>query len=168
MIRYNLEGRQNHSAPSIRRTIYWKAKGWTQTGLTFESRKMRINIIKPAVSVALHICTCQGSSYMWSSNQFVLVVTPQENIFHWLLLQLDYSRTASCTIYDTISIRAIGDASGDFFFPPLNHLEYPGTDIWTEQTYLYGACFCGKLLRPILFRCARIQASENWWVLEGF
>lgn len=62
MIRYNPEGRPNHSAPSIRRTIYWKAKGWTQTGLTFESRKMRINIIKPAVSVALHICTCQGSS----------------------------------------------------------------------------------------------------------
>lgn len=127
MIRDNLEGRQNHSAPSIRRTIYWKAKGWTQTGLTFESRKikkMRINIIKPAVSVALHICTCQGSSYMWSSNQCVLVVTPQENIFHWLLLQLDYSRTASCTIYGTISIRAIGDASGDSFFPPSNHLEY--------------------------------------------
>lgn len=74
MIRDNLEGRQNHSAPSTRRSIYWKAKGWTQTGLTFESRKikkkMRINIIKPAVSIALHICTCQGSSdimHMWSS-----------------------------------------------------------------------------------------------------
>lgn len=86
-IRYNREGRPNHSAPSIRRSIYWKAKGWTQTGLTFESRKikkMRINVIKPAVSVALHICTCQGSSdimHMWPSNQCVLVVTPQENIF---------------------------------------------------------------------------------------
>lgn len=135
MIRDNPEGRQNHSAPSIRRSIYWKAKGWTQTGLTFESRKMRINIIKPAVSIALHICTCQGSSYMWSSNQCVLVVTPQENIFHWLLLQLDYSRTASCTIYGTISIRAIGDASGDSFFPPSNHLvEYLLRHRYFEQS----------------------------------
>lgn len=163
MIRDNLEGRQNHSAPSIRRTIYWKAKGWTQTGLTFESRKMRINIIKPAVSVALHICTCQGSSYMWSSNQCVLVVTPQENIFHWLLLQLDYSRTASCTIYGTISIRAMGNASGDSFFSSLKSSWIPYLrHRYLNRANVYGACFWGKLLRPRLFRCARIQAPENW------
>lgn len=145
MIRDNLEGRQNHSAPSIRRSIYWKAKGWTQTGLTFESRKMRINIIKPAVSVALHICTCQGSSdimHMWSSITVCPSSDAAREYFHWLLLQLDYSRTASCTIYGTISIRAIGNASGDSFFPPLDYLEYRtlGTGI-LNRANVYSACF---------------------------